>query len=103
MLIEVVLLTLIFGSLLYAALRLWLDVRKERRLRCQALASLHNSGLILTSADEQLDAPLRARLADGSIRLVSCDWLLSAEADAAFARSSSTGAAMIIRHQVGVG
>ena len=34
----------------------------------------------------KIDAPLRERLKDGSIRLVRCSWLRSAEADAAFSR-----------------
>ena len=74
MLIEVLLLTLILGSLLYAALRLWHDVRSTRAL----VAQLKLSDVLL-SADTKIDGPVRECLADGSIRLPSsaCHPMLS--------------------------
>ena len=40
----------------------------------------------LAFVEAKIDAPLRERLRDNSIRLVRCSWLRSAEADAAFSR-----------------
>ena len=38
------------------------------------------------AADAKLDASIRERLADGTILLLKCDWLASADADAARVR-----------------
>ena len=48
--------------------------------------SEEQTALSLAFVETKIDAPLRERLKDGSIRLVRCSWLRSAEADAAFSR-----------------
>ena len=53
----------------------------------------------LEQADGVIDEPLRARLADGSIRLLRCAWLLSDEADASLDRNDASGATLMLRQQ----
>ena len=53
----------------------------------------------LERADEVIDEPLRARLLDGSIRLLRCAWLLSDEADASLGRHEPSGAPLMRRRQ----
>ena len=52
----------------------------------------------LAFVEAKIDVPLRERLRDGSIRLVRCSWLRSAEADAAFDRDKN-GAVVVRRRQ----
>jgi len=52
----------------------------------------------LAFVEAKIDVPLRERLRDGSIRLVRCSWLRSAEADKAFGRDKN-GAVVVRRRQ----
>jgi hypothetical protein len=53
---------------------------------------------MLLKADRNADVQLRARLVDGSVRLLRCAWLLSAESDASLGRSP-TGDVIMKRRQ----
>ena len=49
--------------------------------------------------DAQLDAPILLRLADGTIRLIRCDWLLSTAAEYYFDRDRLTHSLIVRRKQ----
>uniref|UniRef100_A0A7S2NHY8 Uncharacterized protein n=2 Tax=Haptolina brevifila TaxID=156173 RepID=A0A7S2NHY8_9EUKA len=50
--------------------------------RLQAVkVTIADMGMMLTLADKKIDGPLRERLADGSILLLRCSWLLSKSSD----------------------
>jgi hypothetical protein len=65
---------------------LW-SVREELTIT-RVLDSL-SLGDFLLWAEKQIDDPIRERLADGSIRLLSCAWLLSAHSDKYLGRTAS--------------
>ena len=73
-LLEVLLFALIIGSLLYAARRMYIDVRASRIVR-EAL----DEAALITAVDASIDEPLRDRLRDGTIRLLRCSWVLATE------------------------
>lgn len=55
------------------------------------------SGHVLEAVNGKIDDPLLARLADGSIRLVLCSWLLSKEAEALL--TSEPSGVMLMKRQ----
>ncbi len=74
--LDVAMLVVLVGS--FVGPILW-SVREELTIT-QVLDSL-SLGDFLLRAEEQIDGPIRERLADGTIRLLSCAWLLSADSD----------------------
>ena len=70
----VLMLLVLFGALLAASL---LSVRDYRAAR-KEIQTLDLSAMLL-KADGRLDDPLRAALADGTIRLLRCSWLAAAD------------------------
>ncbi len=57
---------------------------------------------MLDFADGKIDGPLRARLLDGSIRLLRCAWLMDPLSDASLGRytsSSGSGAAPVMHRR----
>ena len=75
-----------------------LIVYYERRRTSRALAQMDLSDVLIAAA-ASIDAPLRDRLADGTIRLLRVDWLLSPTADMALGRDTTTGAPILRRRQ----
>ena len=87
--IEVVLMATLVGGLLSAVLLAVRDARRHRNMDVdEALAAI----------EARIDGRLRARLADGTVQLVRCSWLLSAEADASLGRGPS-GEVLMVRRQ----
>ena len=82
--LDVALLVVLVGSLVVPIL--W-SVREERTIT-RVLNQL-SLGDFLLRAEEQIDGPIRERLADGTIRLLSCAWLISAASDAYLGRTAS--------------
>jgi hypothetical protein len=74
--LDVAMTVVLVGSFVGAIL--W-SAREERTIT-RVLDSL-SLGAVLLRAEEQIDGPIRERLADGTIRLLSCAWLLSADSD----------------------
>ena len=72
LLVEALAYMIIMCSLAFAARRLALDVRAMRAARQKV-----DAGAVLTAADSLIDEPLRARLLDGTIRLMRASWLLA--------------------------
>lgn len=93
--IEGCMLGVLFGSWLIAALYLIRGMRLTRR----ALAQQPDLAIALAFAEWQMEASIAPRLADGSLRLLSCAWLVSQEADRALERDTSTGATIMRRRQ----
>ena len=92
-LFEVLLLTVLLGSLVGgAAFAVY-----QLRATAHTLAAINLSDMLLT-ADERIDEPVHARLLDGSIRLLRCDWLLATESNAHLTRNES-GAVLVKRRQ----
>jgi hypothetical protein len=86
-------------------LRLRLSARRARaaeavRYLTQRYASDDglSHGDFLIWADKQIDGPIRERLADGTIRLLRCAWLLSADSDKYLGRDAS-GRVIMSRRQ----
>ncbi len=76
--LEGLVLLLLVGSFILAVAYTVLQLRAIR----QFLSNGDDlSGAVLANADAKIDAPLRERLADGTIRLLRCRWLVSAAAD----------------------
>ena len=71
----------------------------EWRRTSKALGHGQDLSDVLLSAVAPIDAPLRARLRDGTIGLVSVQWLLSTAADEAFGRCAETGLPTLTRMQ----
>ena len=84
----------IFGSLFGAAAFLIWRLRATQK----DLKSIDFSEA-LAVAEAQLDASIRERLADGTIRLLKCDWLASAEADSMLGRDPVSGKPIVRRRQ----
>ena len=82
--LDVAMLVVLVGS--FVGPILW-SVREERTIT-RVLDSL-SLGDMLLWAEKQIDDPIRERLADGSIRLLSCEWLLSADSDKYLGRTAS--------------
>jgi hypothetical protein len=82
------------GSIAAAALIFALEWRRTS----VALKQLALSDVI-AAAIAPVDAPLRACLADGTIRLVRVGWLLSPRAEDALERDAETGALLMRRRQ----
>lgn len=72
-------------------------LRRLRNTR-KELAKIDLS-VALATADARLDGPIGERLLDGTISLLSCDWLISDESDAALGRDPRTGNPLIRRRQ----
>ena len=70
---EVLMVVFLGLSFLSTALYVVYDVRAKRRA-----VEGTDPTLVLTAAEMYFDAPIRAALLDGRLRLVSCDWMLSA-------------------------
>ena len=93
-LVEILLFAVLLGSVLCGAVYSCVKLRKMRGL----FRAVDVSAALLT-ADEKIDGPLRDRVLDGSIRLMSVEWLLSAGADAALGVDANSGAAIMKRRQ----
>jgi len=86
----VVLLGGLLAAAFYGAERLWADRHQLRSTDLHA---------VLERADEAMDEPLRERLRDGTLRLLSCAWLVSAESDASLGRDAASGRPTMRRQQ----
>jgi hypothetical protein len=82
--LDVAMLVVLVGS--FVGPILW-SVREELTIT-RLLDSLSLVEMLLL-AEKQIDGPIRERLADGSIRLLSCAWLLSADSDQYLGRAAS--------------
>ncbi len=82
--LDVAMLVVLVGS--FVGPILW-SVREERTIT-RFLDSL-SLGDVLIDAEKQIDGPIRERLADGSIRLLRCAWLISADSDKHLGRAAS--------------
>lgn len=69
-----------------------------RKASSGAASELDLSG-VFVAANEPIDAPLRRRIADGSIRLLRGEWLAGERATASFMRHPSTGSLVLPRRQ----
>ena len=92
--LEVVLLAVLIGSLVLSAGYFAWRARALRRALEKA-----NLSSILTAANEKIDAPVLRVLKDGTVRLLRCDWLASAEAEPHLRRDDVTGALHMPRLQ----
>ena len=70
---EILMIVFLGLSFLSTALYVVYDVRAKRRA-----VEGTDPTLVLTAAEMHFDGPLRTALQDGRLRLVSCDWMLSA-------------------------
>ena len=92
--VEIALGIVLFGSLAVAAAFFAYDLRRQRR-------ALRGIDLVaaLDFAAEKIDRVAGKQLQRGSIRLLRCDWLLSARADSCLGHHGAGGKAVIKRYQ----
>ena len=91
---EVVLMIVLLGSLLGAAL----IIIRDARTMGKKLANIDLSR-VLSQANDQINAPLRTALANGDVRLLRCSWVASPEADAHLGYDPASGAVRMKRMQ----
>uniref|UniRef100_A0A7S2JI37 RRM domain-containing protein n=2 Tax=Haptolina brevifila TaxID=156173 RepID=A0A7S2JI37_9EUKA len=84
--VEAAMLSILFGGWAIAGgFSVW-SLRSTRR----GLSEV-NIAAVLTVAEERIDEPVRQQLAAGALRLMSCAWLCSAEAEEVLQGLNSTG------------
>ena len=91
---EVLMLVVLIGSFAGTAVYLVQQMRSMRMILMEA-----DLATVLLTADDQIDARLRRRLGDGTIRLLRCSWLLSPDADACLGRDAVSAAPIMRSHQ----
>jgi hypothetical protein len=91
---ETLMLCVLFGGCALAALMLAKSLRSARR----AIGQVDMADALAVS-ESRLDMRVRQRLADGTIRLLSCRWLLSDESDPLLIRDPLTNAVIMRRCQ----
>ena len=82
--LDIAMLVVLVGS--FVGPILW-SVRQEQTIT-RMLDSFSLVEMLLR-AEKQIDGPIRERLADGTIRLLSCAWLISADSDQYLGRAAS--------------
>ena len=93
--IEALMLVVLVGGWLVAARYMARSLRATR----QSLAEVIDVGTVLAIAESSLDDVVRERLGDGTVQLLRCDWLVSAQAEDSLARDALTGAVIMRRRQ----